>query len=47
MDKDKLFSVRMDASLLKKLQEIAKREDRSVNYIINRACEKYAEKDGK
>jgi len=39
--KDKLFSVRLEAETLEKLQKIAKREDRSVNYVINQACKEY------
>ena len=41
MAKDKLFSVRLEAETLEKLQKIAKREDRSVNYVINQASKEY------
>jgi predicted transcriptional regulator len=43
--KDKLFSVRLDAETLEKLQKIAKRGDRSVNYIINEACKEYLKRE--
>ena len=41
MKKDKLFSVRLDADTLEKLQKIAKQQDRSVNYIVNKACQEF------
>lgn len=45
MAKDKMFSVRLDAETLEKLQKIAKREDRSVNYVINDACKEYVKRE--
>lgn len=47
MKKDKLFSVRIDAETLEKLQKIAKREDRSVNYLIVEACRDYVKREAK
>jgi predicted transcriptional regulator len=47
MKKDKMFSVRIDGETLEKLQKIAKREDRSVNYIVVEACREYVKKESK
>jgi predicted transcriptional regulator len=45
MPKEKMFSVRIDAETLEKLRKIAKREDRSVSYIICEACKEYVKRE--
>jgi len=34
------FSLYMDKTLMQKIQRIAERKDRSVNYVVERALEK-------
>ena len=45
MAKEKLFPVRFELSLFEKLEKVAKREDRSVAYIVRKACEEYVKKE--
>ena len=43
MDKERTtpFTIRITESMKKDLESIARQEDRSVNYIINRALQEY------
>lgn len=45
MAEEKMFSVRIDADTLEKIQKIAKREERSVSYIIRQACKEYVKRE--
>ena len=44
MPKEKPFSIRLDADTLKELLKIAKRDDRSLAYVIREACKEYVKK---
>jgi predicted transcriptional regulator len=45
MAEEKMFSIRIDAETLEKIQKIAKREERSVSYIIRRACKEFVKRE--
>jgi predicted transcriptional regulator len=42
---EKMFSIRIDLETLDKIQKIAKREERSVSYIIRQACKEYVKRE--
>ena len=42
-----IFSMRLEKKLRQKLEEIAKREERSIAWIINQAIKEYLERRGK
>ena len=42
-----MFSFRLDADLREKLEKIAKRDDRSVAYLIRKAIEEFVKREGK
>ena len=41
------FTLRLDADLREKLEKIAKRDDRSLGYVINKAVEEYVKRESK
>ena len=42
-----MFSMRLDPDLRSKLEKIAKRDDRSIAYIVRKALEEYVKREGK
>ena len=44
---NKTVSIYLDVDFYKKLSEIAKEEERSINYIVNKALKKFVEEHKK
>lgn len=42
----KLLAVRIEPGMLQKLEEIGKREDRTVSYLIRKAIEQFVQSKG-
>ncbi len=43
--KDKVRTVRLEPPVLEKLNQISKREDRSVSYLLNKAVKEFVERE--
>jgi len=44
---DKAFTLRIDSAVLKKLEQLAAKDERSVAYVIRQAIKEYVAKKGK
>jgi hypothetical protein len=42
-----VFTMRLDSGLREKLEKIAKRDDRSIAYVVRKAVEEFVKREGK